>query len=67
MLSVALNCIDRQHQLAMGKDFWEACHAGKKTILPCAYGLFGRDSVMDVWGSVLDVSVFHWDKHFNIL
>ncbi len=41
-----------------GKQFGKACHAGKKMILPCAYGPFSRVCVMDVQWSVLDASLF---------
>jgi hypothetical protein len=53
--------------VGIGEGFWEACHAGEKMILPCVYGLFGRVFAMDVWGSVLDASVFHGNKRFDIL
>jgi hypothetical protein len=49
-----------------GERFWKACHAGKKLILPCAYGTFGRVCVMDVWGSVLDASLFRGNKRFEV-
>jgi hypothetical protein len=49
-----------------GERFWKACHASKKMILPCVYGTFGGVCAMDVWGSVLDASLFQCDKCFNV-
>jgi hypothetical protein len=60
MLSVPLHCIVRRHQLAMGKDFWQACHANKKMILLCAYGtlagLVQRMSGGGYWMQVYSVA-----------
>ncbi len=50
-----------------GERFWKANHTGKKMILPCAYGTFGGVCAMYVWGSVLDASLFHGNKHFDVL
>jgi hypothetical protein len=50
-----------------GEGFLEACHAREKMILPCAYGLFGGVWAMDIWGSVLDASVFCGNKRFDVL
>jgi hypothetical protein len=41
--------------------------SGKKVILPCAYGTFGRVCAIDVQGSVLDASLLCVDKPFDIL
>ena len=49
-----------------GKQFGKARHASKKMVLPCAYSLFGRVCAMDVRWSVLDVSLFRGNKHFNV-
>jgi hypothetical protein len=49
-----------------GKQFGKACHASKKMIFPCGYGLFGGVCAMDVWWSVLDASLFHGDERFNV-
>ncbi len=67
MLTVAFLCDVRRHQLAMGKDYVRPAMPARKMILPCAYGLFGGVCEMDVWGSVVDASVFRDDKGFDVL
>jgi hypothetical protein len=56
----------RQHQLGDGKQFGKARHSVKEMILPCASGLFGRICAMDVQWSVLNASLFHGNKCFDI-
>ncbi len=43
---IALSC--KATPVCNGKRFGEACHAGKKMILPCVYGPFGGICAIDV-------------------
>ncbi len=49
-----------------GIRFEKACHAGKKMILQCANGPFGRACAMDVRSSVMNASLFNGDKGFDV-
>ncbi len=61
---IAMSC--EAAPVGNGKQFGKARHVGEKMILPCAYGPFSRVCALDVRWSVLDASLFHGNKHFNI-
>jgi hypothetical protein len=61
---IALSC--EVTPVGNGKKFGKAHHAGEKMNLYCVNGLFGGVCVMDVWWSILDVSLFHGNKLFDV-
>ncbi len=48
MLIVYLHWLVRQHQLAMGKDFWQAGNTCNEVILPSINCSFGGVGAVDV-------------------